>query len=203
MKVLVLTGGIATGKTTVAQTFRELGVPVIDADQIAREVVRPGTEVLQKITKRFGEEVIAQDGSLNRKKLGEIVFSDEKARRDLNEITHPVIRARIGDSLKILGEEGASLVLIEVQLIGSEAAEGESTSRDGLIVVYAPEEVQISRLMTRNGLSREEALKRIASQMPIEEKKDLADYLIDNSGDLAEARRQTEELYRRLAPDPP
>ncbi len=198
MKVFALTGGIATGKSTVAGFFRELGVSVIDADQAAREVVSPGTEILGKIIERFGAEVVGGDGLLNRRKLAEIVFFSEEARHDLNEITHPAIRARIRNTLRELDAEGAALVLIEIQLIGKEAADGEPIPYDGIIVVCAPKEIQVTRLMTRKELSREEAEARISSQMPIEEKKTLADYIIDNSGGLSETRRQTEELHQRL-----
>jgi dephospho-CoA kinase len=188
MKIVGLTGNIASGKSVVASMFRELGASIIDADQIARLVVEPGQPAWKEIVERFGEEVLNSDGTINRSRLGEIVFRDGEKREELNRITHP----RIIEKIKELIEKHRK----EAALIAERG--GMKPIISDLIVVTADEETQISRLTQRVGLSREEALLRIKSQMPISEKVKHATYVIDNSGNLEETRDQVKKVWEMI-----
>lgn len=190
-----LTGGIACGKSTVAAFFSELGVPVVDADRIAREVVAVGTEGLSEVVRAFGREVLAADGSLDRKKLGERVFSDPAARAKLEAITHPRIAARSAERMAELAASGAPYVLYEAALL---VENGIHRALPALVVVTAPEDVQLSRLMQRDGLDEVAARARIAAQLPLSEKVSVADYVIDNGGSLDATLRRTREVHEAL-----
>jgi len=191
-----LTGSIAVGKSFVLAVLAELGCHVIDADTIAREVVAPGTPGLNAVVNAFGKEVLKENGSLDRAKLGEIVFGDEAKRLQLNSILHPFIIAAQDARLRDweLQDPNCTAVVDAALMIES----GGYRRFDKLIVVHCRPEVQLERLMRRNKLSRAAGEQRIATQMPQEEKKRYADYLIDTSGEFAETRRQTEEIYRAL-----
>ncbi len=189
-----LTGGIATGKSTVAKLLTERGAILIDLDKIAREVVEPGQPALRAIAERFGQAVLRPDGSLDRKKLGSIVFSDSAERKALEEITHPAIRAVMKERMsRSETEEPDRLVVVDVPLLYESKLESYF---DRVMVVYLPREKQLSRLIERDGLSREEAEKRLAAQMDIEEKKVRADVLIDNGGTPEETSLQIERFWR-------
>jgi len=191
-----LTGSIAVGKTFVLGVLSELGCHVIDADVVARQVALPGSPGLKAVIDAFGEEVLKSDGSLNRARLGEIVFADEAKRQQLNSILHPFIIAAQDAQLRELElQDPKGIVVVDAALM---IESGGYQRFDKLIVVHCRPEVQLQRLMRRNKLSREEAEQRIATQMPQEEKKRYADYLIDTSGDFAETRRQTEDVYHAL-----
>ena len=191
-----LTGSIAVGKTFVLGVLSELGCHVIDADVVARQVALPGSPGLKAVIDAFGEEVLKSDGSLNRARLGEIVFADEAKRQQLNSILHPFIIAAQDAQLRELElQDPKGIVVVDAALM---IESGGYQRFDKLIVVHCRPEVQLQRLMRRNKLSREEAEQRIAAQMPQEEKKRYADYLIDTSGDFAETRRQTEDVYHAL-----
>ena len=191
-----LTGSIAVGKTFVLGVLSELGCHVIDADVVARQVALPGSPGLKAVIDAFGEEVLKSDGSLNRARLGEIVFADEAKRQQLNSILHPFIIAAQDAQLRELElQDPKGIVVVDAALM---IESGGYQRFDKLIVVHCRPEVQLQRLMRRNKLSREEAEQRIATQMPQEEKKRYADYLIDTSGDFAETRRQTEDVYYAL-----
>jgi len=191
-----LTGSIAVGKTFVLGVLSELGCHVIDADVVARQVALPGSPGLKAVIDAFGEEVLKSDGSLNRARLGEIVFADEAKRQQLNSILHPFIIAAQDAQLRELElQDPKDIAVVDAALM---IESGGYKRFDKLIVVHCRPEVQLQRLMRRNKLSREEAEQRIATQMPQEEKKRYADYLIDTSGDFAETRRQTEEVYHAL-----
>lgn len=194
-KVVGLTGGIATGKSTVTEMFAQRGACVIDADQIAREVVEPGRPSLQKIRDRFGDEVLFPDGKLDRPKLGEIVFNDPAAREDLNRIVHPAIFQMIEERIGQARERSYPLILVDVPLL---LENNRQTTYDAIIVVYTPEEIQLDRLMKRDGMNEQQAKNRIAAQMSIEEKKKYADYIIDNSGTTEQTERQVEHLFAIL-----
>jgi dephospho-CoA kinase len=196
MKIIGLTGNIASGKTEVAKIFKELGAKIIDADRIAREVVEPGEHAWQEIIEEFGIDILASDGSINRKKLGGIVFNDEKKREKLNRITHPKIMTKIKETINKYKKENVELVIIEAALIVEKG--GLLNLIDELIVVSTDEETQIKRIMTRDGLQRDEALSRIKSQMPTPEKTKHATYMIDNSGNLEETREQIEEILKKI-----
>ncbi|HEX7057216.1 MAG TPA: dephospho-CoA kinase [Bacilli bacterium] len=189
-----LTGGIATGKSTVAALLQEQGAILIDADQVAREVVLPGEPALQEIFARFGQALKLPDGSLNRKALGEIVFSDAAARKDLENILHPRIRAIImGRMAEYERKQPDKLVVADIPLLFES---GSQYRFQQTMLVYVPEDVQLARLMARDAIGREAALRRMAAQIPIEEKKRRADIVIDNSGTLAETKRQIDEFLR-------
>ena len=194
-----LTGGIATGKSTVSALLRALGCVVIDADQLAREVVEPGQPALEAIRREFGPEVIRPDGTLDRPRLGAIVFADGARRRRLEEITHPAIRRRFFDHLERLAAEGYRGIVVFDAPVMIES--GSHRMMDRLVVVVADEETQIARLMARDGLSREEALRRVQSQMPVADKARLADYVIDNSGDRAATEAQVRRVHAALLVD--
>jgi len=189
-----LTGGIATGKTTVANFFREKGVYVIDADLIAREVVKKGMPAWKMIKDEFGSEILKEDGELDRKKLGSIVFSSNEKIQKLNSIVHPFVRERMMEEI----EKAISMerdVLLDIPLLFEN---GVHQWLRPVILVYAPVEVQIERLMKRDGLTRKECEERIRAQMSIEEKKKLADYIIDNSGEISKTKKQVEEVYEKI-----
>ena len=187
-----LTGGIATGKSAVSEMFRALGAVIIDADVLAREVVEPGEPALAEIARDFGSNMIAADGRLDRKALGAVVFADSARRRRLEAITHPRIRARFDRRLSDLaGQQFKGLVFFDAAVM---IESGNYKNMDRLVVVVTDETTQIARLMARDGCTREDALARIRSQMPLSEKAKLADHVIDNSG----SRAATESEVRRV-----
>lgn len=198
MKVIGLTGGIGTGKTLVARMFRKLGAVVIEADKIAREVVEPGSPALEEIARTFGRDVLKADGTLDRGRLATMVFTDESARLRLNAITHPRIRQRITEEVaRLRAADPDAVVIIDVPLL-LDTAGRDVFQLDGVIVVAADQEAQINRLITRDGLSRHEALQRLSSQRPVAEKANEADWVINNSGTETETRRQVELLWQKL-----
>jgi len=198
MKVIGLTGGIATGVSTVAQMFREMGAVVIEADQIAREVVTPGTDAYRAIVEAFGKKVLQRDGTIDRRRLGETIFKDQAARRRLNAITHPPIRRRIQEEVERLRDERPeAIVMVDIPLL-LDTSGPEAFDLDAVIVVTASPEVQVDRLRARDKISQEEAERRVASQRPAAEKAAEADWVIDNSGALDETRKQVELLWQEL-----
>jgi len=190
-----LTGGIAAGKSTVASLMARLGAGVLDADEVVRELQRPGTWVYQAILQAFGPSIVQRDGTIDRKRLGEMVFQDEGARRQLEATVHPALVAAIEQRLRAFEAQGMKLCVVELPLL---IEAGAQERFDWVVVVTAPEEVQVSRLMADRGLSREEALARIRSQMPLHEKVRVADFVIENAGDLQEVERRVQELYQAL-----
>jgi dephospho-CoA kinase len=196
VRIYGLTGGISSGKSSIAEMFRSLGAPVVDADKLARAVVMPGSEALAEIVDRFGAELLQADGSLDRQKLGAIVFADSEARQALNRITHPRIAAAGADAIAALAKAGETIAIYEAALI---VENNLHKGMQGLIVVSLPEEMQVERLMRRDGLPRDQAEARIQSQLPLVDKVRVADYVIDNSGTLAETREQVVSLWETLA----
>lgn len=194
--IMGLTGGIASGKSTVSALLAAKGARLVDADVIAREVMLPGHPVLEAVVRHFGQDLLQEDGTLNRSKLGEIVFHDEAARRKLNELTHPAIRAEIREQMDSLEREHpGGLVVADIPLLYES---GLQEMFERILVVYAPRETQLERLMARNALKREQAEARLDSQMDIEIKRGLADYVVDNSQGPEETRMQVELLWDRL-----
>jgi dephospho-CoA kinase len=194
-----LTGSIATGKSTVSEMFRTLGGEIIDADLLAREVVEPGEPALAQIAEEFGRDLLQPDGSLDRKKLGAIVFGDPARRKRLEQITHPAIRDRFVrrlDELEARGFDGIVFwdapVMIET---------GGHKAMEKLVVVATDTETQATRLCARDGIEAAEADRKIKSQMPVAEKAKLADYVIDNAGDRAATERQVREVHAALLRD--
>lgn len=195
--IIGLTGGIATGKSTVSAMLAELGASIVDADQVAREVVLPGEPALGQVAEVFGQAVLQEDGTLNRKKLGEIVFADENKRKQLEAILHPAIRRVMAERIdKLEREQPERLVVADIPLL-YEA--GLDSRYPDVLLVYVPETVQIKRLMARDGLSEGEAGLRLAAQMPIEAKQQKATWVIDNSGTRENTRRQVLAWWRRMA----
>lgn len=192
--VIGLTGSIATGKSTVASMFIDIGIPVIDADRIAREVVEPGEEAYKKVVETFGEEILLEDRSLNRPKLGRIVFSDEEKRNQLNSIVHPAIRKRMLEKRDAYLKNGEGCVVLDIPLLFESKLEHFV---DKIIVVYVDEDVQLKRLLERNQLTKEEALERIRSQMPVKDKIELADAVIDNNGTIEHSFKQLKEILQK------
>jgi len=195
MRVLGLTGGIGSGKTMVGTMFTELGAELIDADQLAREVVEPGQPALDEIATSFGREILLPNGRLDRRKLGGIVFADAAARDRLNAITHPRIRERM-DAAISARRDREGVLIVDIPLLYENA---RTDAVEKVIVVWVDPETQYRRLIERGGLTDEEARRRIAAQMPLDQKRALADYVIDNSGSPAATRRQVEAIYRRYA----
>jgi dephospho-CoA kinase len=193
--VIALTGGIAAGKSTVARRFAEHGAVVIDADRLAREAVEPGTPGLAAIAERFGPGVIDGDGRLDRPALGAIVFADEEARLDLNGITHPAVAALLKERLAETAQaDPDAIVVYDVPLLAESGGR-----RDGLfrfvVVVEAPAEVRVQRLIELRGMAADEAARRVASQASDEERRALADVVIDTSGSLDETAQQTDAAW--------
>jgi len=202
VRVIGLTGGIASGVTLVAGMFRELGAVVIEADQVSREVVQPGTSTLRKIVEAFGPEVVAPNGTLDRRRLGQIVFDDPSARVRLNALTHPAIRRLIWERIEhIRREDPEALVIVDIPLL-LDTAGPETFDLDGVIVITATPELQISRIMKRDGLSREEAQRRLDAQRPVALKAAEADWVIDNTSTVAHTRSQVEALWKQLTESP-
>jgi len=191
-----LTGSIATGKSTVSRMFAHLGALVLDADVLAREVVMPGQPAYLKIVEEFGPSVIQDDGSLDRKALGAIVFADATRRRRLEEITHPAIGLRQQRILSVLEEEEfEGIVIWDVALLFET---GGVARMDRVVVVYADPDTELARLMARDGIPEAQARTRMASQMPVAEKARRAHYVIDNSGERVETERQVKTVYESL-----
>jgi dephospho-CoA kinase len=177
--IIGLTGGIATGKSTASQILSELEIPIIDADLISREVVLPGKEAHREITAFFGKEILHEDETLNRAKLGEIIFNDNEKRQKLNEIVHPAVRIEMKNQALEYLRSGKNTVIMDIPLL-FESKLTHMVNETWLI--YASPAVQLERLMLRDGFSEQQALARIRSQMPIDDKKELADVVIANNG---------------------
>lgn len=191
-----LTGSIATGKSTVSRMFAHLGARVLDADVLAREVVMPGQPAYLKIVEEFGPEVVQEDGTLDRKALGAIVFADPARRKRLEEITHPAIAARQQRILSVLDEEAfEGIVIWDVALLFET---GGVARMDRVVVVATDPETELARLMARDGMAETAARARMASQMPVAEKAKRAHYVIDNSADRAHTERQVKTVYEAL-----
>jgi dephospho-CoA kinase len=193
-KLVGLTGGIGTGKSTVARMIRDLRVPVIDADLLARQVVQPGQPAHAEIVAAW-PEVVDQSGAIDRKKLAERVFADPTGRTLLEAITHPRIMERVREQTDALRQQGFRLAFLEAALL---VETGRCRQLDGLVVVIASEEQQVSRVMAREGWSLAQVRARMRAQLPLEEKRRAATEVIDNSGDQATTQRQVESLVRRM-----
>ncbi len=192
--VVGLTGSIATGKSTVVEWFKTKQVPVIDADQIARDIVEPGRPMLMRLKETFGEAIIQADGSLDRALLGQMIFNDDTLRQTLDELMHPAIVKEIISQRDAYIKQGEPLIILDIPLL----FEGGLTDLvDRILVVYTTEAVQRERLMKRNNLSKQEAEKRTKAQWSIEKKKQLATDVIDNNGSLAHTYQQCEALHER------
>lgn len=195
MRVFGLTGGIGTGKSTVARMLREEGIAVVDADRIAREVAAPGTPAYVEIVRRFGKEILLPDGGIDRRRLGGIVFSDPDRRAALESITHPAIAREIAAALGRLESEGRELAVVEAALIFEAGRKGRF---EKVIAVRCDRDQQVRRLMDRDKITKEEAMERIAAQMDPEEKARASEIVIANSGDLDATRAQVRALVEKI-----
>lgn len=193
-KVIGLTGGIASGKSTVSNMLRTIGWPIIDADLIAHQIVEPGSRGLSMIVERFGAEILQPDGSLNRRRLGQLVFNDAHALQDLNAIEHPLIIETIDQQLASFKKQQVPVVVLDVPLLFEVGLDQEC---DLVVVVAVDPSTELKRLMERNHYSKAEAQSRIAAQMPLTEKKRRADVVIDNSGTLEQTRAQVALLVKK------
>lgn len=191
-----LTGGIASGKSTVGRMLGELGCRVIDSDRITRQLFEAGSAVNTAVAEAFGPRVVASDGSIDRKILGELVFENTELRQKLNSIVHPAINQRQSEFLaQAAAEDSHAIGIVEAALI---VEVGTYKNYDKVIVVTCSPKIQRERLRERSGLTPQQIETRIASQMPLEEKIKVADFVIDNSGDIGKTRQQVEEVYRQL-----
>ncbi len=191
-----LTGNIASGKSHASGVFAELGAHIIDADVIAHELFQPETPTYSKVVQAFGKRILAHDGTIDRQMLGDIVFHQTEQRLLLNALVHPDVRVEVMRRVFQYEERGLDgVVIIDAALM---VESGFYKMQDRLIVVVCEKALQLARLMTRCGISAEEARLRIATQMPVEEKIKLADYTIDTSGTYARTREQIENIYRDL-----
>jgi dephospho-CoA kinase len=191
-----LTGSIASGKSHASSVFAELGAQVIDADVIAHELCVPGTPIYARVVEAFGNAVLASDGTIDRKILGEVIFHNAEKRHLLNSLVHPGVRAEVMRRIFGLEEQGfQGIVIVDAALI---VESGFYKMQDRLIVVTCDPDLQLTRVMNRCGISVEEARVRIAAQLPAEEKIKLADYTIDTSGTYSHTREQIERIYREL-----
>lgn len=195
LSVFGLTGGIGSGKSTAAALFRERGVPMVDADELAREAVAPGSAGLAQVKSAFGPQILASDGSLDRKQLGALVFADADARRRLNAITHPIVRRLSQERFRALDEQGVTLAGYDVPLLFEVGL--DSVLRP-IVVVTAREATQLERILARDGITEQAARERIAAQLPLADKQKRADYVLYNNGSLDALAAQLDALLVKL-----
>jgi dephospho-CoA kinase len=193
--IVGLTGGIASGKSSVARILSELGIAIVDADQVAREVVAQGSPGLAAVVEAFGPGVLGKDGALDRKALGALIFADADKRRLLESITHPRIFARSMERLAAVGASGAVYGIYDAALL---VENGSYKMMQALVVVAAPRALQIARIIARDGLSEADAEARIDAQLPLEKKVEVADHVIWNDGDLGVLRERTLSVHTLL-----
>jgi dephospho-CoA kinase len=191
MRIFGLTGNIGSGKSAVAAMLREAGIPVLDADRISREVTAPGGRAYDDVVQAFGGEIVREDGTIDRKRLGEIVFADPASRERLERITHPAILEAMKEAIAGIGREGHRAVVVEATLIHESGRKGLF---DAVISVTCDRETAISRLAARDGMSRVQAEARLRAQMDADRKAGASEYVIDNSGGIESTRRQVVAL---------
>lgn len=194
MRIIGLTGGIGSGKSTVSAMLQDLGATVVDADEGARKVVEPGQPALEEIRERFGGDVFGSDGALDRDRLADVVFADEGARENLNAITHPRVRAWMAERMQAAAAAGAAAVVLDIPLLFES---GLTAGLDDIVVVWSPVETQVARAVGR-GFREDDVRARVAAQMPLDEKRKRATVVIDNSSSLDETRAQVEAFWRAL-----
>jgi dephospho-CoA kinase len=201
--VIGLTGGIGSGKSTVADMLSQLGATIVDADRIVHALQAPGTPMLAALVEEFGDGILDDTGALDRKALAAIVFDDRNALRRLGLIVHPEVGREMLRQVRAAIAAGAAMAVADIPLLFEGRREGRDTAKrlgvQGVILAWVPLETQIERTMLRDACTREQAVARIRAQVPIDEKRELAEYVIDNSGSRDETERQVRALYHRLA----
>jgi len=199
MLTVALTGGIASGKSIVADVLRKRGCYIHRSDETAREIMTPDGPAWKKIVSRYSPDILNSDRTIDRAKLGRLIFNDAGEREFVNRLIHPLVMSRIKETIARLAKEGRVKIFVSEAALTIEA--GYAEFYDKVVVAYCPEDVQIQRLVERDGISREEALKKIRAQMPAEEKLDFADYVIHTAGTTDETIAQAEDLYEELLLD--
>jgi dephospho-CoA kinase len=194
LKLIGLTGGVGSGKSTVADMLRELGAIVIDADEAAHAVYAPGTPGFDAVVREFGPGFV-RDGVIDRRLLGGLIFADEEARHRLNAIVHPLVREWMAERTREAFEGGAEIVIQDVPLLYESGLEGLFSS---VLLVWTPPEVQLERLVSGRGVPAERARAMIAAQMPIDEKRHRAHHVVDNGGTVEQTRAQVEEIWAQM-----
>lgn len=193
--VLGLTGGIATGKSTADEFFKNKNIPIIDSDKIAHNIMNVGKPAWKKVKETFGTDYLNSDQSVNRKKLGKLVFNNEAELKKLNEITHPLIYQEIQEKIKTEKDKNVPLVIVDAPILFET---GGQNYCDKTVVITLPPKIQLERLMARNNLSKEDALSRINAQMPLEQKEKLATYVVDNAGTIEELDSKLEQVLKKI-----
>lgn len=193
--VLGLTGGIATGKSTADEFFKKKQIPIIDSDKIAHNIMDVGKPAWKQVKETFGEDYLNPDQSVNRKKLGNLVFNDSAELKKLNDITHPLIYQEIQDKIKAEKDKNVPLVIVDAPILFET---GGQSYCDKTLVISLPQDLQIKRLMARNNLTEDEALSRINSQMSLKEKRKLATFVVDNAGTIEELESKLEQLLKEI-----
>lgn len=196
METVGLTGGIGTGKSTVSNILRRMGATVIDADEATRAVQARGSEGLRQLAEAFGAAILTPDGDLDRARLADIAFADPEARQRLNGIVHPRVRQWMADRQQEAAERGDPVVIMDIPLLFEARGAG---AFETVLLVYAPEDVQVDRLVRLRGMTEEQARARMAAQMPIEEKRRLATHVIENTGSLEELERRVADVWAELS----
>lgn len=203
-RVVGLTGGIGSGKSTVATLLAQLGAAIIDADRIVHELQGPGQPMLAELAAAFGDDIIDREGALDRKALGTIVFKDPDARLRLGKIVHPQVGIEMLRQVTVAREAGAPLAVADIPLLFEGRMAGRDTAAalgvEGVILAWVPVEIQIVRTVERDDCTHDEAVSRIRAQLPIDEKREMAEWVIDNSGDRAKTQQQVHDLFKQLVP---
>lgn len=195
MLTIGLTGGISSGKSTITSWFLEKGIIVLDADQIVRQLQKPGSQLLYDLAHEFGPSVILENGELARDVLGSIIFHDEAAKQKLNAMIHPLVKQKLVEGIEQAKARGEQLVVLDVPLLFES---GFESLVERTLVVYVPREIQVKRLMKRDQIDESYALAKINSQMSLEKKRDLADYVLNNEYSMRELRTQFEQMFEML-----
>lgn len=197
MKWIGLTGGIATGKSTVTKILRKKGYLVVDADEIAKQALQPGHPELKQVIQVFGQEYLQPDGSLDRKGLGEKIFLNPVEKEKLEKIVHPFVQAEVAHQRKEAEKRGVAIAFYDVPLLFEKKLEPQF---DSILLIAADESLQIERLQSRNGFTLEESKLRIQNQLPMSEKRKRSDYIIENNSDLAHLEKQVDAFLKSIAP---
>lgn len=195
MKVFAITGGIASGKSTFCHLIKAEGLPLVDCDALVHEAYQPGGLIFEAVVGHFGREILSSSGHVDRRRLGQLIFSDETARRQLDQLTHPIVRQMIAERLAVYEASGASHVFVDVPLLFESGLEAQY---DASILIDTDEAIQLKRLMSRNFLTETEALSRIRSQMPLSEKRKRASFTLGNNGELEDFLEEGRQLIKSL-----